>query len=355
MIDWSAFLPLPEGFLFRFAEPWALWLLLLVPLLALLKGKRGGAGSLRFPAVALARQVSAFVRSRPGRFLPHLRWVVLVFLILALARPQAGEETRERELAGIDIVLLIDLSTSMWAHDFQRNETNVDRLTVVKEVVEEFIERRPSDRIGMVAFAGKPYLVSPLTFNHDWLQQNLARLRLGMVEDGTAIGLAIGVGSNRLRHEVSRSKVIILLTDGDNNRGQIGPVPASEAAAAFGIRIHTIAMGREGLIPFPINLDREGQPVRDRLGRVRLRQVESQVDFSTLEEVAEISGGKAFRAINTEQLEAIYDEIDSLEKTEVKVRFRALYRDLFLWPLGLGLVLLGIEQLLLHTRYRRLP
>jgi len=185
--------------IYRFESPEFLWLLLLVPLLAALKGRRGRAASIRFPATALARQISAFVRSRPGKFLVNMRLIALSLLILALARPQAGSSSHEIEESGIDIVLAVDLSTSMWAHDFKIKGKPVDRLTVVKNVMEDFIAKRIHDRIGVVAFAAAPYLVSPLTLNHEWLLQNLERLKLGMIEDGTAIGSAIGTSVNRLR------------------------------------------------------------------------------------------------------------------------------------------------------------
>ncbi len=341
--------------MFRFASPELLWLLALLPLLALLKGRQGSAASIRFPATALARQISAFVRSRPGRFLVNMRLIALSLLILALARPQFGSGVNEIEASGIDIVLAVDLSTSMWAHDFKVKRKPTDRLTVVKTVMEDFIEKRPNDRIGIVAFAAAPYLVSPLTLNHEWLQQNLKRLRIGMIEDGTAIGSAIGTSVNRLRAQKAKSRILILLTDGANNRGKISPAAAAEAAAAYGIKAYTVGVGKEGQVDFPIGLDNEGNPRRDRRGRIILRPSLSTIDMESLKTIAETTGAQYFRATDVEALEEIYDEIDRLEKSEIKMKFRASFTDMFKWPALAGLLILLMELLLGQTRYRRLP
>ena len=341
--------------LHQFATPEFLWLLLAVPLIAFLKGRQGTAAAVRFPATALARQVAAFVRSRPGRFLIKMRLLALTLLILALARPQLGSGINEIESSGIDIVLAVDLSSSMWAHDFKIKGKPTDRLTVVKQVMEDFIKKRPNDRIGIVAFAGAPYLVSPLTLNHEWLLQNLERLKIGLVEDGTAIGSAIGMSVNRLRAQGAKSRILILLTDGANNRGKISPIAAAEAAAAFGIKTYTIGAGREGEVPMPYRLDRQGNPVRDRRGKVLLRSAKSDIDIESLSKIAEITQARFFRATDLETLEDIYDEIDELEKSEIKLKFRASFTDFFMWPALAGLILLGLEQLLSNSRFRRLP
>lgn len=340
--------------IFRFAQPELLWLLLLIPLFLLLRGKAGRAASVRFPSIQLAKQVSAFVRSRPGRFSGWWRAAILACLVLALARPQFGEESSEITSSGIDIVLAVDLSTSMWAHDFKIAGVPTDRLTVVKRVVNDFIEERPSDRIGMVAFAGQPYLVSPLTLKHDWLTERLAELEIGIIPDGTAIGSAIGTSVNRLIDQESESKIIILLTDGANNRGQIEPVPAARAAAAFGIKVYTVGVGQPGNVPYP-RLDRFGRPLRGPGGNVLLSYQRSDIDLEVLQEIAEVTDARYFHATDTAELEEIYKEIDQLEKTEVHLSIRRLYDDMFWIPLALGLLLLALEQLLAHTRYRRLP
>ena len=341
--------------IYRFASPELLWLLLLVPLLAWLKGRRGSAASIRFPATALARQISAFVRSRPGRFLVNMRLFALGLLIVALARPQLGSGVNEIEASGIDIVLAVDLSGSMWAHDFRIKGKRTDRLTVVKTVMEDFIEKRPNDRIGVVAFAAAPYLVSPLTLNHEWLLQNLQRLKIGMIEDGTAIGSAIGTSVNRLRAQKSKSRILILLTDGASNRGKISPAAAAEAAAAYGIKVYTIGVGKKGQVDFPAGLDNEGNPIRDRRGRIILQTGLSTIDVESLKNIAQTTGARYFRATDVETLGNIYDEIDELEKSEIKLKFRASFTDMFKWPALAGLGILLAELLLGQTRYRRLP
>jgi len=340
--------------IFRFANPELLWLLLLVPLFLLFRGKIGRRAAVRFPSVQLAKQVSAFVRSRPGRFASWLRAFVLIFLLLALARPQSGEEWDQITESGIDIMLTVDLSTSMWAHDFEIAGAPVDRLTAVKQVVDDFIANRSHDRIGLVAFAGEPYLVSPLTLKHDWVAQRLGDLEIGMVTDGTAIGSAIGTAVNRVAEQESASKIVVLLTDGANNRGALDPLPAAQAAAALGIKVYTVGVGRIGQVPFP-RLDRYGQPARAPNGAMVFGRARSDIDLELLEQIAETTGARYFHATDTGELEQIYREIDELERTEVHYDLRRFYSDLFWIPLAVGLILLGFEQLLAHTRYRRLP
>jgi Ca-activated chloride channel family protein len=340
--------------IFRFANPELLGLLVLVPIFLLLRGKTGRAAAVKFPSIQLAKQVAAFVRSRPGRFAGWLRALVLTCLIVALARPQFGEETSDITQSGIDIVLAVDLSTSMWAHDFEMSGLPVDRLTVVRRVLEDFIERRPSDRLGLIAFSGEAFLVSPLTLKHDWLSNRLEELEIGMLPDGTAIGSAIGTSVNRLVDQESKSKIIILLTDGENNTGVIDPLPAAEAAKAFGIKIYTIGVGRVGNVPYP-RTDRFGNFVRDRNGRPLLSLQQSQIDLESLQEIAKMTEGRYYHATDTDQLEAIYDEIDELEKTEITLTVNRLYDDMFWIPLALAAALFALEQILAQTRLRRLP
>lgn len=340
--------------IFRFESPELLWLLLLIPLLSFLRGGRGSSAAVRFSTIALARQISMLVRSRPGRFIASLRLLALTALILAMARPQLGSGSSDIEASGIDIVLAVDLSSSMWAHDFKIKDKPRDRLTVAKNVMENFIKKRPNDRIGIIAFAGEPYLVSPLTLNHGWLLQNLERLEIGLIEDGTAIGSAIAISVNRLRAQSAKSRIVILLTDGANNRGKVAPITAAEAAAAFNIKVYTIGAGREGLVPMP-QFNRYGKPMRDRKGKLRLVQSKSDVDIDTLRKVAAKTKAEFFRATDTKSLASIYDEIDKLEKTEIKLKYRATFHDIFIWPALVSLLLIGLEQLLSNTRYRRLP
>lgn len=338
---------------FRFAQPEFLGLLAIVPLLALWRARRGRLPSIRFSATALAAHAARDARARLGWLPALLRPLVLTCAILALARPQFGEGIREIKASGIDIILTVDLSTSMWAHDFELAGQPTDRLSAVKHVVEQFVEQRPSDRIGLVAFAAQPYLVSPPTLDHDWLLRQLKRLRIGMIEDGTAIGSAIGSSTNRLRDLPSKSRVVILLTDGENNRGRLTPIAAAEAAAAVQVKVYTIGAGRQGNVPFPA-LDRNNEPYRDRAGQMRFRYGESQVDHSSLERIAEITGARFFRATNTQALQQIYNEIDQLEKTDLQLIERTLYEEAFFWPAMAALGLLSLEQLILLRR-RPLP
>jgi|TARA_B110000037_G_scaffold220312_1_gene287817 Ca-activated chloride channel family protein len=341
--------------MFRFAEPYALLLLILPILFLFLRGRIGKEAAVRFPAIALAKQVSAFVRSRPGRFRATLRFLILTFLILALARPQTGEELSELSTSGVDIVLAVDLSTSMWAFDFEVAGLRQDRLTVVKRVLKDFVEARPSDRLGLIAFAGEAYLVSPLTLKHDWLLQRLDELEIGSIPDGTAIGSAIGSSVNRLVERASETKLVVLLTDGANNRGELAPLPAAEAASAFGIKIYTIGVGQPGWVPYPSRFDRDGRPMAGRDGQVLLANRPSDLDLKTLQTVAEMTEGTYFHATDTDELKSVYDKIDELEKTEVTYNVRRLFDDYFWIPLLAAFLFLIFEQILEHSKLRRLP
>lgn len=341
--------------IFRFANVELLWMLALLPLAALLIGRLGKRGALKYSSVSLLGKLAGKVRTRAGMLVLSLRLLAVGLAIVALARPQFGKELESIETNAIDIVLVVDVSGSMWAHDFDLKGKPVDRLTAVKSVVNGFIDRRKTDRLGLVVFATDPYMVSPLTLNHAWLKENLERMHIGIVDQSrTAIGSALGMAVNRLRSQTAKSKIVILLTDGENNSGSIGPLAAAEAASALGIRVYTIGAGREGVVPTP-ELDRNGNPVRDRNGQIYFTRVNSSVDFATLQKVADATGGKAYRATDTKLLESIYEEIDQLEKTEIKLNVTTLYRDVFHWPLAGALGLLGLELLLAHTRYRRIP
>lgn len=338
----------------RFESPWLLLLLLLVPLIAWLRGRHGRAAALRYSSVALLAGLGGVHRARSGGWLFFLRLLAISLLILALARPQWGEGESTTESSGVDIMLAIDLSTSMWAHDFEVRGRPTDRLTAVKNVVRTFIEARPDDRIGMVAFAGEAYLVSPLTLNHDWLQRQLDRLEIGLIEDGTAIGSAITVLTNRLRDLEAESRVAILLTDGANTAGEIEPDIAAEAAAAYGIRIHTVGAGREGIVPTP-RLGRDAKPIRDRQGNLLMARGISQLDHESLKTVAETTGGTFFRAENTDALEEVYERIDQMEKREVEITYEVAYTEMYAWFALAGLLGLLFEWLAAHAARPSLP
>jgi len=327
----------------RFVHPELLWLLLLLPVLALLRGRKGPAPALVFSSISVARAISGNRKAHPGRLLGLLRLLAVALVIIAMARPQWGNTTTEVEASGIDILLAVDISGSMEARDFTLQGKAANRLDVVKSVVAKFIKERPNDRIGLVAFAGRPYLVCPLTLDHDWLQRRLDSLKIGMVEDGTAIGSAIASGVNRLRDRDSKSRIQILLTDGMNNAGKISPLTAAEAAETLGIKVYTIGAGTRGEAPMP---------VQDQFGRKRLMRVKVDIDEDTLSKVAEMTGARYFRATDTRSLEKIYNEINAMEVTTRKIKHFSRYRELFSWLVLTALMLLTLE---LFISRRRLP
>ena len=337
---------LPDFSGLSFAQPQFLWLLLLVPLLAWLKGKFGGTPGVLFSTTKTVAKIGGRRRSRAGDFLTGLLYLALISLIVAMARPQEGKTITRTQASGVDIMLVIDVSRSMLAEDFTIGGQRANRLEAVKQVTETFIRERPNDRIGIVAFAGRPYLVSPLTLDHDWLRRNLERTRIGLVEDGTAIGSALAAASNRLKDKESKSKLVVLLTDGDNNMGRVSPATAAEAAQALGIKVYTIGSGSRGNAPYPVG---------DAFGRTVYRQIPVEFDEEILKQIAATTGGSYFRATDTQSLQRIFDEIDELEKSEVEIQKVEQYKDLFPWFVLVGAVLLAAETVLGQTLWRRLP
>jgi Ca-activated chloride channel homolog len=330
----------------RFLQPEWFWLLALLPLVMLWRGRRGPIAAIEYPDVGLAREVARSSRSRIGLWVWLLPILAGVLMIVGLARPQRDHSRTEVTANGIDIVLGLDVSGSMQALDFQIDNRRVNRIEVVKTVVSKFIEERPNDRIGLVAFAGAPYLVSPITLDHDWLLQNLERVNIGSVDDGTAIGSAIAASVNRLRMTPAKSKLVILLTDGVNNTGKISPLAAAEAAKALGVKIYTIGVGVRGKAPIPI---------KDEAGNMRLIMAQVDVDEKTLQAVAAETGGKFYRATDTDSLEKIYEQINTFEKSAQTVQKFEHYEELYPWALIPSLFLLGLGVILQQTRLRRLP
>ncbi|MEA3189209.1 MAG: Ca-activated chloride channel [Chthoniobacter sp.] len=329
-----------------FAEPWLLLLLLAVPLLAWLRGQRGGVPAVVFSSTASIRSLGRVAESRAGNFLTSLMFLALALLTIALARPQLGRSISHVEASGIDIMLVLDVSRSMLTEDYTIGGRRANRIDTIKQVTQKFIESRPNDRIGIIAFAGRPYLVSPLTLDHDWLLQNLERVRIGLVEDGTAIGSAIASACNRLRDKESKSKVIILLTDGDNNAGKVPPETAAEAAKALGIKLHAIGAGTNGVAPFPVT---------DQFGRTFYQDVQVAFNEEGLKKIAEIATGNFYYAGDTRSLQNVFEQIDKMEKSKVELTQYKQYRDLFPWLLGVGFGLLGVEMMLAQTAWRKLP
>lgn len=331
-----------------FADPWVLALSFLVAAAVYVVRKLGRRfhSSFRFSSGELVKGVKSSARVALSRRLIYLRALGLFLVVIALARPQKPIEETKVFVEGIDIVLCVDCSGSMRAMDFEMNGRRVDRLEVVKKVVGDFITKRPNDRIGMVAFSALSYSVCPLTLDHDWLERNLERVRLGMIQDGTAIGSSISAALNRLKDTKTKDKIIILLTDGRNNAGKISPLTAAEAAKAMGVRIYTIGAGTRGPAPYP---------VPDMFGNIVLRPVEIEIDEDLLKEIAKKTGGKYYRATDTKSLEDIYSDIDKLEKTPIQEVGYNRYDELFFFFLVPGLALIILETILANTFLRRLP
>ncbi|HSY16804.1 MAG TPA: VWA domain-containing protein [Candidatus Acidoferrales bacterium] len=342
---------------FEFQFPWLLVLLGLLPVYALLRGKVGKFSALSFSSADIARAAGAQARSAAGRFLAFLRLLVVALGIVALAGPRLANYHVETETPGIDIMLVLDLSWSMMATDMGKPEERMSRYAGASGVLKDFIAKRPNDRIGLIAFSGVPYLVSPLTLNHAWLNENLERLHIGIIGDlGTAIGDAVVVGAKRLKAVPnSKSRVMILLTDGDNNMGKIDPLPAAQLAAALGVRIYTIGIGIEAPCNMPAFDPATGQFKLDANGNLIPTLLLQPANYSVLGKMADLSGGHFYRATNQRELQNIYNQIDRLEKSEVKQRRFATYEPLFHWPLLAALGLLALELILAETRYRRVP
>ncbi len=319
-----------------FAHPLFLLLLLALPVVAWLKGRQGGRSAFLYSSVGLVRGLDFASRSRAGAVLAALRWPALALLVVGLARPQLTESQTEVKASGIDIVVAIDLSGSMELPDFVVRGQRVNRLDMAKEVLKQFIANRPNDRMGLVAFAGRAYLASPLTLDHEYLLQNVDRLRLHMIEDSTAIGSALATAINRLRPLKSKSKIVILMTDGQNNAGQITPMQAAEAAKALSVKVYTIGVGT------------------DEIAR-QYRRPDLMPDEDTLRKIAAMTGGNYYRADRADRFRAIYAEIDRLEKTEAEVKKFVRRNELAAWFVLPALLLLLGELGLAHTVWRTLP
>jgi len=315
--------------LFEFFTPEALWLLLLLPAWWLWRRLR------RKDAIVFSRTSVLATGPRVGSWVPRaifiLRNLVLAFLVVALARPRSGAHTETQTSEGINIVLAIDLSSSMLALDFRPN----NRIEVAKATVKRFIARRTSDRIGIVAFAGEALTQVPLTTDYPVVMQAVSNLQAGQLEDGTAIGNAIATAANRLRDAPGKSKVMILLTDGVNNRGSIEPLVAAKAAEAYGIKIYAIGVGSVGMAPVPVG--------RNAAGGLRYEYQPVEIDEALLSNIARMTGGRYFRARDAAALQNIYSYIDQMERAPVHSTTVVRYRELYRWTLLLGLLALFAE------------
>jgi len=330
----------------RFLQPAWFWILAVLPFIVFWSGRRGPVAAVEYPDVSLARELARRSRSRFGWVVGLLPVLAAACMVVGLARPQRSHSRTEVTANGIDIVLGLDISGSMQALDFSVGQSRVNRIAVVKTVVARFIEDRPDDRIGLVAFAGYPYLVSPLTLDHDWLLQNLERVNVGMGDDGTAIGSALAAAVNHLRTTAAKSKVVILLTDGVNNSGKIAPLAAAEAARTLGVKVYTIGVGARGKVPIP---------VKDESGKTHIVTTTVDVDEKTLRAMASETGGRFYRATDTDSLQNIYEQINRYEKSAQTVQRFERVEELYRWALYPALGLLGLWVLLQHTLFRRLP
>ncbi len=330
-----------------FASPWWLLGLLTIPLLAWLRGKTGRESAFIYSSLTLVKGITELSRSRAGAFLVNLRWFALALLFVGLARPQVGGGQAPLRASGIDIAVAVDLSGSMAAEDFELGGERVNRLTMLKDVLASFIENRPADRIGLVAFGSEAFIAAPPTLDHDFLGRVLKRLELGAIDGNqTAIGSALSAAVNRLRDLRSKSRIVILMTDGQNNAGKVPPLTAAEAAQALGVKVYTIGVGTRGFAPMP---------ARYAFGRkVYVRQA-VDIDEDTLKKIAEKTGGKYYRADSTETLRRVYAEIDKLEKSEQEQKRHAYYEELMSWFVVPALALLALELLLGQTVWRKLP
>ena len=332
--------------MFAFRYPLVLLMILFVPVLVIILVNRRSDPTFAFPSLELLEGLKPTMRSRMSRLPIYLRAAAIVLLILAFARPQSILEGTKTISEGVDMVLALDTSTSMLAEDFTVRGSRVNRFDLVRDVVKEFVAKRKDDRIGMVAFAGRAYTVCPLTTDYSWFNENLDRVSVGMIEDATAIGSAIASSCNRLRTSKTKSKIIILLTDGANNAGMISPVMAAEAAKALGIKIYTICVGRKGLSPYPF---------RDAYGRKVYQNIPIEIDEEVLKKIATITGGKYYLASDSETLRRIYDDINKLEKSTIEHFGYKEYSELFYYFLIPGLILLLLEILLANTILMKVP
>ena len=327
----------------RFAYPWLALGLLVVPTLIYLRYHfRESRPTLVYshvrPLVTLKPSIWARIA-----WLPFvLRMLALTLILVALARPQAGATSEDVITEGVDILLVIDVSSSMKTEDFKPK----NRLEAAKEVVADFVQSRPHDRMGMVVFAARAITKCPLTLDHDILLTLLEDVNIGSIEDGTAIGTALATGVNRLKESKAKSRIIILLTDGVNNRGEIDPVTAAELAKTYRIKTYTVGAGREGYAPFPFEDPLRGTVYQDVL---------VEIDEETLQKIADTTDGQYFRATDTESLVDVYAEIDALEKTEIQQKQYVRYTELAPYFMIIALGLLMFETLLTRTRLRRIP
>ena len=323
-----------------FANPSYLWFLMIIPLLVVfyILRQRKTSPSLTFSNAQQIRDIQGSVRLFLRHLLFAFRMIIIALLVIIIARPQSTDYWEDVSTEGIDIILTMDISSSMLARDFRP-----DRLEAAKNVATEFISGRPYDRMGLVIFSGESFTQCPLTTDHAVMINLMREMQSGMIEDGTAIGLGLATAVNRIKDSEAKSKVIILLTDGVNNRGEIAPVTAAEIAKTLGVRVYTIGVGSRGIAPYPVQT----------MAGIRYRNMQVEIDEEVLKEIADMTGGKYFRATDNESLNEIYREIDTLEKSKINVQELSRKREEYM-PLAIILAaLLLLEILLRYTVLRK--
>ena len=331
--------------MYRFADPEYLYLLAILPLLVYWYWKRRakGSGKIRFSDIHVIKRVGKTAKQRLRHSLFLLRLLFISLIIIAFARPQSGSQMRETTTEGVDIILALDVSSSMLAEDFKPK----NRLEAAKKVAEEFIQGRQNDRLGLVIFAGESFTQCPLTLDYGVLLTLMQDIKVADQDwDGTAIGMGIVNAVNRLRDSKAKSKVIILLTDGVNNRGEVDPVTASNIAAAIDVKIYTIGAGSKGTALYPVN---------DPLLGKRFVPMPVEIDEDVLKQIAVNTKGRYFRATDTKKLSEIYSEIGELEKTKIEVKEFTQYDEYFHFFLLIGLGLFVLEMILTNSIFRKLP
>lgn len=326
----------------KFANPeYFLLLIAIVPMIYWYwKRFRGQYAELRVPTVQVFRLGRRSWRQRLRHALFVLRIVSLILLVIALARPQSTSGGENVSTEGIDIIMATDISGSMLAEDFRPN-----RVEAAKKVASDFIDGRENDRIGLVVFSGESFTQCPVTIDHQVVKNLLKEIKPGMIEDGTAIGMGLATAVSRLKESKAKSRVIILLTDGVNNRGFIDPMTAAGIAQSFGIRVYTIGVGTEGMAPYPVQTP---------FG-IQYQNIPAEIDETLLRKIADQTGGKYFRATDNRTLKTIYDEIDKLEKTKIEVTQFRHYKEEYPSTAAFGGLLLLLEIALSQTVFRKIP
>lgn len=329
-----------------FENPVFLLLILIVPVMIYRLKLGDYRGSVHYSTETAFAGVQPTWKVRWFKFLPWLTILAILFMSLAMARPRIGLGKSMIRKEGVDIIIALDVSTSMLAEDFRSGGKRINRLEIVKQVTRNFISRRSNDRIGVVVFAGRPYILSPLTWDHDWINSRINELKIGDIEDGTAVGSALTSSVQRLQESRAKSKVVILLTDGNNNAGEVTPEVAASAAKEFKVTVYTIGAGSQGLVPYPIV---------DAWGQKQYQMVEINLDEDLLQKIAATTGGRYFRATDTRSLKTIFQRIDRMEKTNVEMAKYSEYKELYPYFLMVALGLLLVEIVLANTVCRRLP